>query len=98
MIMVTEPVGSDLNHIIVIQLGGFHAEMSFLGAIGQVMAGSGLQKLLELNYASNAVVHMLSGKAIAQAVRGHLIVDAALNALLLAKIFGVPLATWKFRK
>ena len=90
MIMVTEPIGSDLNDI-VLQLGGFHAEMSFLGAIGHLMAGSGLQELLELIYASNAVVHMFSGKAIARAVRGHLIVDAALNALLLAKIFGVPL-------
>ena len=90
MIMVTEPVGSELKDI-VLRLGGFHAEMNFLGAIGHLMAGSGLQELLELIYASNAVVHMLSGKAIARAVRGHLIVDAAFNALLLAKIFGVPL-------
>ena len=41
---------------------------------------------------------MLTGKAIAQAVRGHLIVDAALNAhstalnaLVLANTFDVPL-------
>ena len=65
--------------------------MNFLGCIGHLIAASGLQNLLELIYASNAVVHMLTGKAIAQAVRGHLIVNAALNALLLAKIFNVPL-------
>jgi len=45
------------------------------------MAGSGLRELLELIYASNAVDHILTGKAIARAVRAHLIVDAALNAL-----------------
>ena len=65
--------------------------MSFLGCIGYLMAGSGLQEVLELIYASNAVVHMLSGKAIARAVWAHLIVDAALNALVLAKTFCVPL-------
>ena len=90
MIIVTEPVGSDLKDII-LRLGGFHAEMSFLGCIGYLMAGSGLQEVLELIYASNAVVHMLSGKAIARAVRAHLIVDAALNAMVLAKTFCVPL-------
>ena len=90
MIIVTEPVGSDLSDI-VLRLGGFHTEMSFLGCIGHLMAASGLQELLELIYAPIAVVHMLTGKAIARAVRGHLIVDAALNALVLAKTFNVPL-------
>ena len=90
MIIVTEPVGFDLKDII-LRLGGFHAEMSFLGCIGYLMAGSGLQEVLELIYASNAVVHMLSGKAIARPVRAHLIVDAALNALVLDKTFCVPL-------
>ncbi len=71
------PVVSDLKDII----RGFHAEMSFLGCIGYLMAGSGLQEVLELIYAS---MHMLSGKAIARAVWAHLIVDAALNALVLA--------------
>ncbi len=39
--------------------------MSFLGSIGHLMAASGLQEVLELIYAPNAVIHMLSGKAIA---------------------------------
>jgi len=34
---------------------------------------------------------MLSGKAIARAVRVHFIVDAALYALVLRKLFNVPL-------
>ena len=65
---------------IVLWLGGFHTEMSFLGSIGYIMAGFGLQELLELVYAHNAVGHMVSGKAISRAVRVHLLVDLALNA------------------
>ena len=45
---------------------------------------------MELVYARSAVVHILSGKAYARAVRAHLLVDAALNALLLADAFQVP--------
>ena len=44
--------------------------------------GKHTQQLLELKYAPNAVQHILSGKAIARAVRGHFIIDAAVNALL----------------
>ena len=55
------------------------------------MAASGLQELLELIYASNTVVHILTGKAIARAVRAHLIIDAALNALMLTSTYNVPL-------
>ena len=65
--------------------------MSFLGSIGHLMAGSGLKELLELIYAPNAVEYMLSGKAVSRAVRGHLIIDAALNALLYSAALGVQL-------
>lgn len=90
MIVKSEPVGSNLRSI-VLRLGGFHTEMSFLGCIGHIMASSGLQEVFETIYAPNAVVHMMSGKAISRAVRAHLIVDAALNALMLNLIFNVPL-------
>ena len=91
MIAVTEP---DLRKV-VLRLGGFHTEMSFLGSIGHLMAASGLQEMLELVYASNAVVHMLTGKAIARAIRGHLLVDAALNGLLVASTFNVPVPVFE---
>jgi len=55
--------GTDIG--IVLCLGGFHTEMNFLGCIGHLMDSSGLQEMLESIYAPNAVVHMLSGKAIA---------------------------------
>ena len=65
--------------------------MSFLGCTGHLMAGSGLEEVLELVYAKNAVGHMLSGKAVARAIRGNFLVDAALNALLVCSAFEIPL-------
>ena len=57
------------------------------------MAGSGLQEILEIVYADNAVKHILSGKAISRAIRGHLLVAAALNTMLVANAFNLPLPT-----
>ena len=88
-VISSEHADSDLKSII-LRLGTFHLQMSFLGAIGYLTAGSGLQEIMELVYAPNAVVHILSGKAYARAVLSHLLVGAALNALLLADAFKVP--------
>jgi hypothetical protein len=66
-------------------------EMSFLGSIGYLMAGSGLRDVLELIYASNDVDHIFLHKAIAHAVREHFIFNVALNALLYSATFGVPI-------
>lgn len=90
IIVTNEPETSDLK-LAVLRLGGLHIEMSFLGCIGHVMSGSGLKEVLELVYATNAVGHMLSGKALARAVRGHILVDSVLNALLVNITFGSPL-------
>ena len=56
------------------------------------MAGSGIEEVLELVYAKNAVPHILSGKAVARAIRGHFLVDAALNAMLVSDTFSLPLS------
>ena len=90
-LIMSEPLGSDLREI-VLRLGGFHTEMSFIGCIGNLMAGSGLKELLEMIYAPNAVEHIFTGKAIARAVRAHLLVDAALNTLMLSKALTVPIS------
>ena len=50
------------------------------------MAHSGLFVTLEVVYGSNAVVHMLTGKAISRASRGNFLVDAALNIMLFALV------------
>ena len=68
---------------IVVRLGGFHTLMSFLGSIGAVMGGSGLNKLLELIYASNSVTHIMSGKAVARSLRAHFLVESTLMGLLI---------------
>ena len=64
---------------IVVYLGGLHTLMSFLGAIDHIMAGLGLEELLECIYAGTTVTHMLSGKAISRAVRGHTLVSGAIH-------------------
>lgn len=89
-IIVSESLESDLRRI-VLRLGGFHAEMSFLGSIGHLMAGSGLKEMLELIYAPQAVQHIISGKAIARAVRAHLLIDAVLNALIMSNALAIPI-------
>ena len=91
-IIQSQPDGSDLKGM-VLRLRGFHMQISFLGSIGHLIAGSGLQELLEVVFTGNAVRHMLTGKAISRAVRGHMLVDAALNTILVAKAYHIPLPT-----
>ena len=68
-------------------------QMSFLGSIGHLMAGSGLQERIGVVFTGNAVRNMLTGKAISRTVRGHMLVDAALNSILVAKAYHIPLPT-----
>ena len=71
---------------VVCRLGGFHLLMNFMGAIGHIMKGSGLEDVLSQIYGTNTVDHVLNGKAYARAIRGHIIVHDALTQLLLAQI------------
>lgn len=56
--------------------------MSFLGSIGAIMKGSGLEDLLAQVYAENSITHMVSGKAVARTIRGHLLTVSSLTSLL----------------
>ena len=67
-------------------LGGFHMIISFLGSMAEVMKGSGLSEALETIYGTNTVVHIMSGKAIARAIRGHFLIETALVTKLLSKL------------
>lgn len=91
-IVKSEEDGGQLASI-VLRLGGLHTEMSFLGSMGATMQGSGLEEVLEAIYAKNSIPHMMTGKAISRAIRGHLIVDYALNTMLIAKAYDIPLAS-----
>ena len=90
MVRQSEPADSDLRQV-VLRLGSFHTEMSFIGSIGHLIGESGLKELLELIYVPNAVEHILTGKAIARAVRAHLLLDAVINTLILSKALGVSI-------
>ena len=49
-IVSNEPQDSRPKSII-LRLGGLHVEMSFLSCIGHIMAGSGIEEVLEIVYA-----------------------------------------------
>ena len=65
--------------------------MSFLGSIVHLMAGSGLQEHIQIIFAVKAVRYMLTDNAISLAVRHHMLIDAALNTILVAKAYHIPL-------
>ena len=68
---------------IVCQVGGFHLLMSFLGSVGKIMEKSVIEELLQTIYGTNAVSHILSGKAFARSLRGHLLLQSALELIIL---------------
>ena len=67
-------IAKDQHLDIVCRLGGFHMLMSFLGSIGNLMAGSGLEDVFSLVYAEHTVIHMMSGKAFSRSLRTHFLV------------------------
>ena len=88
-IVQSKPSSSHIKDTVVC-LGTFHMIMSYLGSIGHLMEGSGLQQVIETVYAPNFVTHIMSGKAYSRSVRAHLLVIAALNAVLLSMAFELP--------
>ena len=84
-IILDSPENDNLRKI-VLMLGSFHTFMNLLGAIGKLMEGTGLKSILEVVYGENAVIHMLTGKAVQRAFRGHLLVEKSLNYLLVSDI------------
>lgn len=67
-------------------LGSFHTFMNLLGAVGTLMAGSGLSNILCEIYGENAVIHMMSGKAVQRSFRGHLLMNKCLNKLIVSEM------------
>ena len=71
---------------VILLLGTFHTFMNVLGATGTLMDGTGLKEIMETVYGENAFVHMMSGKAVQRAFRGHLLVDQCFTRQIVAKI------------
>src|SRR6218665_1609610 len=69
---------------LVVILGGFHLLVSYLGADGFIIGGSGLETLWETVYPSGSVIHMMTGHAYCRTVRAHLLTSVALHAMLLS--------------
>ena len=53
--------------------------MSFLGSTGTSMKGSGFSECVQVVYGENAVQLIVSGKAIARALKGHFLLQSALR-------------------
>ena len=60
--------------------------MNLLDAIGQFMDRNGLKEILEALFSENAVVHMLTGKAVHRAFRGHLLLGQCLTDQIVSTI------------
>jgi hypothetical protein len=87
LIQQSTQTDSDMRSII-LRLGGFHTQMSYLGSIGHITADTGLHEILECVYAKNTISHMMTGKATSRAIRGHFLVSGVLNIMLMALVFG----------
>ena len=66
--------------------GCFHTLMNLLGTIGTLVEGTGLRNILEVVNGENAVQHMMTGKSVQRAIRGHLLVDRCLNHLIVSEL------------
>ena len=56
--------------------------MSYMGSVETLMKGSGLEEALTTCYISNTVEHMITGKAVSRALRGHLLTSSSLQIKL----------------
>ena len=66
---------------VIVRLGGMHMLMSFVGAVGALMQGSGLAEVLDPTFAG--VTKMLSGKKFPQNVRAmRLVVEELLRGMM----------------
>jgi 5'-3' exonuclease len=84
-IISAAPRNSHLKEIVLL-LGSFHTFMNLLGAIGTLMQGTGLTSVLGVAYGDNAVVHMMTGKSVQRAFRGHLLVDKCLHQMTVKSV------------
>ncbi|XP_043503861.1 uncharacterized protein LOC122525249 [Polistes fuscatus] len=73
---------------VVVRLGGFHLLMSYLGSIGHIMNGSGLEDIWAVTYAPASVKKMLTGHAYARAMRAHILTFTALGVMICREIEG----------
>ncbi|XP_063235988.1 uncharacterized protein LOC134538524 [Bacillus rossius redtenbacheri] len=76
--IVSSAEGSSDISKIVLRLGGFHLLMSFMGSIGRIMEGSGLESLWAAVYGQTTVNHMLNGCAYSRCIRAYTLTASAI--------------------
>ena len=79
---ILEQHKSELKNLF-IRIGSFHNLMSFMGAIGTLMADSGLTDLWETVYAPNTAAQMETGHDYARILRAHILSAAAVTKHIL---------------
>lgn len=80
--IVAESQNRGLLPNVVVRLGGFHLLMSYLGAIGYVMSGSGIEELWATVYAADSVKKMLTGHAFSRSMRAHILTFTAIGVMM----------------
>ncbi|KAH3788805.1 hypothetical protein DPMN_166967 [Dreissena polymorpha] len=60
--------------------------MNVQGAIGSLIEESGLENILETVYGENTIVHIITGKAVQKALRGHFLVAKCLHRQPIAEM------------
>ncbi|GBM49352.1 hypothetical protein AVEN_148680-1 [Araneus ventricosus] len=83
MDIVSQADETDELSKVIVRLGGFHQLLSYMGAVGKIMSGSGLEHMCCEVFAKNAVVHMANGHAYAKELRSHSLSQAAIGLLTL---------------
>ena len=70
---------------VVVRMGTFHMVMSTVGSIFEPMKGSGIEEAMQCIYGTETIAHIMSGKAIARAMRAIHLLQAALVQKLLQR-------------
>ena len=73
---------NDILSSVIFRLGGFHLLMSYLGTIGYIMEGSGIEEMWQTVYAKNSIYQMMSGHAYERSIRAHLLAHQSLVILI----------------
>ena len=71
----------DLPNILV-HLGGFHFLISYMGSLGFIRAGNGLDSMWQTVYAPNSIQNTLTEHAYSWALRAHILSSAAISSAL----------------
>ena len=83
---MTKVKNSSLAKDVILLLLSFYTLMNLLSAIGTLMEGSRLKEILETIYLENAMIHMMTGKAVQHELQGHDLVNQCLTNQILSKI------------